>query len=231
MREFTLNFVTSANLPFSIVENEDFIKFASYISTDKAAVPSRKTLIKDLAAQSDSIKREIIKIINQHDYICTTADVLTTRAKSYLGVTIHYFDENLEKQSYMLAFRRLRGRHTHDKLADAILAIHREFNLKRSKITHIVTDGGSNFCKAFRKFGEAKNPEKIDDESIDPVNTSDDDDEIDIDIILGPVSNESNESNELNEPFVENMIAETIEFQSDDNSNYFDEFETLPKIT
>lgn len=226
LRELTLNFVIGANLPFSIVENKDFISFSSYISNNQAKLPARKTLVTDLIAQSNNIKRELIKIIDENDYICTTADVLTKRAKSYLGMTIHLFDENLTKQSFMLAFRRLKGRHTHDKLAEVILEIHREFNLKRSKITHIVTDGGSNFCKAFRIFGDQS--DKNDDEIvINTDNTSEDHQlevlELDIETILGP--------EDVNEEVVENVIGEILNFDSNvDNFSYFhDDYETLPK--
>lgn len=221
-----LNFVTSANLPFRIVENEEFIKFTSYISNNRAEVSSRKTLMKDLTAQSNAIKRELIKIIDENDYICTTADVLTKMGKSFLGATIHYFDENLDKQSFMLAFRRLRGRHTYDKLTDAILEIHQEFKLKRSKLTHIVTDGGSNFCKAFRQFGVADSPGRNDLEmAFESDDTSEEDDEICIETILN--------SKETDEVEVEDVIGEILDFSSnvDDyaNSCFRDDFETLPR--
>lgn len=221
VRELTLNFVMSANLPFSIVENKEFNELASYISNDKAELCSRKTLMKDLTVRTNTIKRKLIDIIDKTDYICTTADVWTSMGKSFLGTTIHYFDENLDKQSFMLAFRRLRGRHTYDKLADAILEIHKDFNLKRSKITHIVTDGGSSFCKAFRQFGAndfEKNGDKIETDD-----TFEQDVEIDIENML--------ELEDLNDDQMENVIAEVLDLRSntDDVSYFRDDFETLPK--
>lgn len=53
----------------------------------------------------------------------------------------------------MLAFRRLRQRHTFDYLAACLNEIFDEFELPNKKITHAATDGGSNFCKAFRVYG------------------------------------------------------------------------------
>ena len=35
--------------------------------------------------------------------------------------------------------------------------IHAEFELSSSKITHVVTDNGSNFVKVFREFGKKDN--------------------------------------------------------------------------
>lgn len=73
-----------------------------YLSNHGAKVPARKTLMKDLVAQSNEIKAEMKRIIENTTYICTTADVLTAMAKSFLGVTMHYFDEHLVKQSLIV---------------------------------------------------------------------------------------------------------------------------------
>lgn len=221
-----VQFIASANVSFNIVENEEFNALFDYISSQRASVPARKTLMKDLVAQADAIKAEMIGIIEKTEYICTTADVLTSKGRSFLGLTMHYFDESLEKKSLMLAFRRLRGRHTHEALAEKILEIHREFNLKRSKITHIVTDGGSNFCKAFRRFGESESVESIDVEIVDDPVEDELELEIDIDEILGPEEND--------EEFIpEDLVSHVLSFdqqQTDENEYYdYDDFSVLPK--
>lgn len=46
-------------------------------------------------------------------------------------------------------------RHTYDNLAISLKQIMDEYNLDIDKVRHIVTDGGSNFCKVFRVFGRA----------------------------------------------------------------------------
>lgn len=210
-----LSFVTSANLPFRIIENEQFSELFSYISSDKAKLPARKTLIADLVTKSDAIKSELKNIIARENFFCTTADVWTNRNRSFLGLTIHYFNSNLDKQSFLLAFRRLYGRHTHENLAEKIIEVNREFNLIRSKITHIVTDGGSNFCKAFRRFGENQEPVTENETEIE------DSDDVEIEESLGPET----------EVFVSpDTIAETIDFRRNvDYDDFYDDFETLPK--
>lgn len=62
-------------------------------------------------------------------------------------------DEQWKRKSYILAFRYLNKRHTYDYLAEVLKSILDEYNLPIEKISHIVTDGGSNFCKAFKGFG------------------------------------------------------------------------------
>lgn len=91
--------------------------------------------------------------INQSKYACLTADGWTNKSRSYMGTTVHFFDEQLNKQSFLLAFRRMYGRHTHDAIKDILVSIMKDFKVKVSKVTHIVTDGASNFEKAFKVYG------------------------------------------------------------------------------
>ena len=86
-------------------------------------------------------------------YVCTTADVWTQQARSYLGVTCHWIDPaTLSRRSAVLAFRRFLGVHSYDKIGNMLMSIHNQYDLDTSKITHVVTDHGSNFVKAFKIF-------------------------------------------------------------------------------
>lgn len=49
------------------------------------------------------------------------------------------------------------GRCTYDVLGQILFDIHNEFGLNIEKLTHTVTVGGSNYCKAFRVFGVNQN--------------------------------------------------------------------------
>lgn len=58
-----------------------------------------------------------------------------------------------QRKSYILAFRYLNKKHTYDYLAQVLSSILEEYDLTIDKVTHVVTDGGSNFCKAFKVYG------------------------------------------------------------------------------
>lgn len=45
------------------------------------------------------------------------------------------------------------GRHTYETIKDMLLLVINEFKITTTKIRHIITDGASNFEKAFKKFG------------------------------------------------------------------------------
>jgi hypothetical protein len=83
----------------------------------------------------------------------TTVDAWTSRRKSYLGETVHWFDKDtLKRRNACLAIKRITGSHTYDVLARVIEDIHMDFDIT-SKLRAATTDNGSNFCKCFRERG------------------------------------------------------------------------------
>lgn len=107
-----------------------------------------------LRMQFNELKVLLSEILNKQKYLCATADAWSTRAQSYLGMTIHYIDrESYQRQSFLLAFRQLHGKQSYDVLANIIYAIFNEFGSILSRTVNIVTDGGSNFGKMFKHYG------------------------------------------------------------------------------
>lgn len=135
-------------------------------------------MMNDLDIKYSKLKAILTDLIDKAKYVCLTADGWMNRGRSFLGVTIHFFDDQLNKHSYILAFKRMYGRHTHEMLKDLLLSVIKEFKIDLSKITHIVTDGASNFKKAFDVFGSSNaiEPQNLNVESQNDVGTS----EIDI---------------------------------------------------
>lgn len=77
---------------------------------------------KSYQQMKDSLKRKI----NDVDFVCATCDVWSSRSQSYLGMTIHFLTEQLAQKSYLLAFRQLESKQTHQELADEMVAIFNE---------------------------------------------------------------------------------------------------------
>lgn len=150
VRDLILKFVICTNSPFRIVENKEFSDLISYVSSGNAHLPTTKTLISDLEKKYEKLKSLLIERIDKAKYVCLTADGWSNKGRSFLGITIHMFDDELNKHSFLLSFRRMFGRHTHEAIKEHLLLIIHEFNIKLSKITHIVTDGARNFQKAFK---------------------------------------------------------------------------------
>ena len=81
------------------------------------------------------LKNEL-KTVN---WVCITADAWSARRKSYLGVTAHWFADDLTRRSACLAVKRIRGMATYDVIAKILEDIHDEFNITRKLTATTVT--------------------------------------------------------------------------------------------
>ena len=99
-------------------------------------------------------KSQLKKVLQLATHVGTTADCWTNRRKSYIAVTVHWFDDKLHRKSACLGIRRIRGTHSYDVIAKSIESIHVEFGIT-DKVTATTTDNGSNFVKAFEVFGRS----------------------------------------------------------------------------
>lgn len=202
LREMLLKLVFEENLAFSIVLSSNLKMLLESFSCKEIKMPTTSTLIGTLTKTFDK------NDLGKQKYVCTTCDVWTHRAKNFLGVSVHYIDENWDRKSYVLAFRYLSKRHTYDYLAHVLSDIYKEFLLSHEKIIHTITDGGSNFCKAFRIFGQDSDFSKSLEAMVveDEFDDCDDDDDQD-DLVI--VANETENSNE--NPQVMNEIQNDVE--------------------
>lgn len=166
-------------------------------------------------------------------HLCLTADVWSSRAQSYLGVTVHFLNDNYQRESYLLAFKQLRKRQTYDVLAEELHSILKDYEIDTSKITHIVTDGGSSFCKMFKKFGESIDITIIEEREIDSDSNADeiDNTESDQDIVQSFMTDENGEEfvNEIITLGEVEQNSENTEF--DDELHYFQESQPVVEAT
>ena len=169
-----LEFICGACMPFSIVENPSFCSLIKTLQPN-CTVPTRKTIKSKLDDMAKTTKENLCKEFLQVTHVATTTDCWTSSAKSCIGVTVHWFDKDLKRQSAALACRRLRGSHSHDLLAKSLNEIHSEYGI-RSKVCRTTTDNGSNFLKAFKVFSEPEASENYGADDNEDVDELDEDD-------------------------------------------------------
>uniref|UniRef100_A0A3Q2V7V7 BED-type domain-containing protein n=1 Tax=Haplochromis burtoni TaxID=8153 RepID=A0A3Q2V7V7_HAPBU len=109
--------------------------------------------------ESDSFKSLLLKkTFNELEYISTTADIWTAFNKSYLGVTIHWINphsmQREKAEDSRVAIRNI---------AVELDIIHSHYGISH-KITSTVTDNGSNFVKAFKKYQPVEEDDSENDE-------------------------------------------------------------------
>lgn len=144
-----LKFITSSMSAVTIISNPDFINL---FKGTELQVMSRFTAMLRICKMNNEIKEIIKKSLQNVEYVCTTADIWSSKKKSFFGITCHWITEDLNRKSVALACRRFSGLHSYDNIADLLDDIHSEFNLNSRKIIATSTDNASNFVKAFKEF-------------------------------------------------------------------------------
>ncbi|XP_062538367.1 uncharacterized protein LOC134206649 isoform X2 [Armigeres subalbatus] len=96
------------------------------------------------------------KVIFNTKFICVTCDAWSGAGRNYLGATISCIapgDRGLKRKSYVIALQRFDGAHTYDRIRDVLLNLMDKYEIPLDKVVGVVTDGGSNFIKAFEVYG------------------------------------------------------------------------------
>jgi len=114
---------------------------------------SRKTLQLRINSYYEDVVKKTVARIKLVDYVCLTADCWSTHSRAFFGVTCHWINKNFERESVVLACVRFKGTHSYDKIAEQIDAIMKKYEIQRKQVVAVVTDNGTNFCKAFKEFG------------------------------------------------------------------------------
>ena len=148
-----VNYIVDSVLPFNHVDSEAFKSLIGHMAP-KLIVKSRKTYQNQAKSLFDSIKQVLVTEFTNAKYVCLTADHWSSHRKGYMGVTAHWcgHGDGEQRKQACLALRRILGRVTFDVIAETLQSIMEEFGLM-GKVTHCITDSGSNFVKAFAEFG------------------------------------------------------------------------------
>lgn len=169
--------------PFSVVEYESFKKLVLIGKHQNLRVPTRKTVVQSLIREYQILKNGQINEYSKIKYFCVTTDLWSSRRRGFLGVTIHWIcTKTYARKRAALACRRIKGIHSSDVLAYHIDDILKSYHIPCKKVLKIITDGASNFKKAFKEH------------QLNITKDNDDDDEIDI-VEITRILNENKDDN------------------------------------
>lgn len=98
-----INFVVSTMSAISIIEHQSFKDIFQGLNLK---IPTRKTVMKRIIDSHDENMQIIKDKIRGVNYVCTTADIWSNKKRSFLGVTVHWLDEDFIRKSAALACRR-----------------------------------------------------------------------------------------------------------------------------
>lgn len=92
-------------------------------------------------------------IISQQKWICLTADIWSCKNRSFLGVSVHFMDNDLKRQSYVISCKDFPAPHNYETITESFQLIYSKFGINSESVIATVTDNASNFVKAFQIFG------------------------------------------------------------------------------
>jgi len=135
------------------------------------SVPCRRTLKKRILEEYESQQLKLKADLENVAGVCTTAEVWSARRRSFMGVTCHWITKDFQRKSILLSLQRFPGKHTSDKIAELLSKVFSSYCLN-DKIISVITDNGTNFCKAFRDY-QVKTAGAHDDEGIEEAEDDD----------------------------------------------------------
>ena len=154
--ELIVKLVTQTMIPLSVVDHQVFKDVLDFLrmKVKRLKLMSRQTLGRRIELHYKKHVQWLRDVLSRTAWVATTADVWSSRTRSFMGMTVHWIDENFVRRSAALACRRFRGNTAFDKIAKLVEDLHDCYHLSSPKIVATVTDNnGANFVKAFAKFG------------------------------------------------------------------------------
>ena len=138
-------FLVSSGLPMNISDNPEFKSFISLLDADVAILGSRgqsNYSMKKFLNMNQKIK----DVLSHSSQIHLTMDMWSRKSlrESFLGVTLHCFDEmSKTRRNIRLALRLFNERHTASNIIQKVVSILDEFQI-RNQVRTIITDNGAN---------------------------------------------------------------------------------------
>ena len=139
--------------PICTVEKPGFRELVSRLKAPNLIIKGRTFFTQLLEKRYKQRKDELILVLETATDIGVTIDLWSSRRKTYLGETAHWFNSGLLRVNACLGVKRIIGPATYEVLAKQIDQTHQEFQIDR-KVSMATTDNGSNFLKCFRQFSK-----------------------------------------------------------------------------
>ena len=148
--KFLIKWIVIDMLPFSLVENKYFKEFLQKLNS-KFQCPSCFALKDCITSEFDTKRGHIINFIKNIPSCCSfITDIWSSlKNEAFIGVTIHYINNEWELKHLTLEVYQIIGSHTGSAIYEFLNNLLVEFEIKK-KIISITTDNGSNMVTACR---------------------------------------------------------------------------------
>ncbi len=146
-------FIISSSQAFTLVRDDSFKDLIQTLQPGRTLMTYQAFKAK-LQDKFSSMQGKVKSELEEANHICITADIWSDARRSFLGMTAHTLvveDDCMKRRSYALACKRIKWTHSYDVIARALMDLLESYNIQYKK-AGIITENGSNFCKAFKMF-------------------------------------------------------------------------------
>lgn len=144
------SWLAESHRPFNLVNDPGFHRYVKYVESilngDGLRIPSRTKVTNDVINLASQLRASLMLRLRQ-DCECfhATTDIWSDRAaRSYISLTIHYFEEDFNLNEWVLNVQPIPGKHDAGAIARAIRKILDDWSLQCEACGRLVRDGASN---------------------------------------------------------------------------------------
>ncbi|CAG8579081.1 2591_t:CDS:2, partial [Scutellospora calospora] len=147
-----VDFIVCYQLPFTVVDNKYFRKMVSVLDP-RYRVLCRQILSNEIMSQFENTHEKIINLLeNVSSIVSVTCDIWTAISnQAYLGITIHYIDDNWELRSFLLDLIHYLDHHYGTHTKDLLLTLFNKFKIIQN-IMGLTTDNDASMIVAGREL-------------------------------------------------------------------------------
>ncbi|CAG8778666.1 759_t:CDS:2, partial [Racocetra fulgida] len=116
-----VDFIVCYQLPFSIVDNSYFITILNTFDA-RYQIPCRQTIRTQILNKYNSMRKIILEELEKPKKVSITCDIWSfVTMQSYLGVTVHFINNEWQLQHFLLDLLPLTRQHTAVNIKQAIM--------------------------------------------------------------------------------------------------------------
>ena len=98
-------------------------------------------------------KKRISNLLQKSPHFSCTTDIWTSRAQhAYLGLTVHYIDDEFSLQNHLLETKEFPDSHTGVNIANEIEKSLKQWKLSKDGLVAFTTDNGGNVVVAIQEL-------------------------------------------------------------------------------
>ncbi|CAH0394609.1 unnamed protein product [Bemisia tabaci] len=148
-------FILHSLVPLEIVENPFFNTIFKFLNVSERglSVPSKQALERRIVSFYKRNLRFIKEELEKTQHVCISTDIWRCGRTSYFGVAVHFLNEQMQRESAVIACEKFTGKHSYDKLSEWLAETQGLYGLTNSQIVASMTNSGFNYAEAFQKLG------------------------------------------------------------------------------